>query len=749
MRANEIIIRAEQRPGEASFYNYNEIREYLDAELLAYRSKEYSLANFREAETDLRVLRAVKKKLYNKKKELETAYKMPIKEVIRQLDELIDMVKEPMNILDRFIKNHEKDIKEQRIYEYAEQKGTALGKYAEKVINSPAFFNPRWRNKTYYDSVWKRDVDIIFRNAISQIETILATGGEHKNALLAFYFEKLSMEGMGAFYETLTKGVEDEKTQIEGKPLYNEISGKPYTIDPETGEILYPDIEEEKESFPMGVGDLRKDVTESEQQIVSKTVQISGPEKQVKAYIDAADGYGVQIQELKQGGAFPKIILDDSKSIKGNRKQNVNRAGVSWTEEEDRQLRKEFERGDGISTIADVHERSKGAIQSRLAKLGLEENLSEMQKRERLKCLQYLMSKDEILTIINEEQERIIKDLNDGERGHINVIIEPDSVLVSSKKTEILPDDITPVKTVVPENERPSNQYCIFKKDKIEPESSPFYFFYNGESKVEIPIFPGMIVYNKRLEQGTVVSCDKRIEVLFVSGEGQSKEVGYNSLKEFEKDVTFSNKAEGGEGQNNRIPMFTRDEILDIIEHENLEVNRFVQQINEVLHHKSNLMITDEIVYYYLQEKGYMNTAGDALDFYSLVTKEGIRAGVYKAMKEKDGIRHYVPLLSDKIQRAFLSQLVDILRDVNPNMKVEILAFNKLNKAIDNEIKDNNWGPKKDSCNICKYYLNGTCGALKSETCEDYFPTPQSFKGEPGAYGDATRFRLGGYSYWY
>ena len=369
MRANEIIIRAEQRPGEASFHNYNEIKEYLDSELLAYRSKEYSLANFREAETDLRVLRAVRKKLYDKKKELETAYKMPINEVIGQLDELIRMVKEPMDILDRFIKSHEKEIKEQIIYEYAEQKGSALGKYAEKVINSPAFFNPRWRNKSYSERVWKQDVDKIIRDATGQIETILVTGGEHKNALLAFYFEKLSMEGLGAFYETLTKGVE-ERPQVKEESSYDDSSEEPYTVDPKTGEVFYSEpaegselttLEEEHGERPADSG----------AQIVSKLFRLTGTEEQLHSYIDTAVGFSVQVQELYDSDIILGASAGSSSGSKKRSSQRKGRAGAPWSDEEDEQLKKEFARGDKVSQIAQEHQRSYGAIQARLEKLGL------------------------------------------------------------------------------------------------------------------------------------------------------------------------------------------------------------------------------------------------------------------------------------------------------------------------------------------------------------------------------------------
>jgi ATP-dependent DNA helicase RecQ len=46
-------------------------------------------------------------------------------------------------------------------------------------------------------------------------------------------------------------------------------------------------------------------------------------------------------------------------------------AGAPWTEDEDRQLDEEYNSGMKISEIANIHDRTNGAIRSRLKKHGL------------------------------------------------------------------------------------------------------------------------------------------------------------------------------------------------------------------------------------------------------------------------------------------------------------------------------------------------------------------------------------------
>ncbi len=210
MDINEIVVRAEQTPGQVSFYNFKELKEYMDKGLSIYKTTSYSADNLEQAEQDLKDLKAIKKKLTDKKKELETAYSMPIEEVKKQLDELLDMVKEPMDIIDKVIKDNAKLVKEKEIMSYARQQAKALGEYADKVVGSGAFFNEKWLNATYKMKDWKSDIDKKIQDAADAFETIKSVGGKNKGALLGFYFDKLSLEGAEQFMEIVTADVNEE-----------------------------------------------------------------------------------------------------------------------------------------------------------------------------------------------------------------------------------------------------------------------------------------------------------------------------------------------------------------------------------------------------------------------------------------------------------------------------------------------------------------------------------------------------------
>ena len=64
------------------------------------------------AQKDLKELKTIKKKLTDAKKELEAGYNAPFFDVKQKLDELLEIVKAPMDYIDKCIKEKERIAKE-------------------------------------------------------------------------------------------------------------------------------------------------------------------------------------------------------------------------------------------------------------------------------------------------------------------------------------------------------------------------------------------------------------------------------------------------------------------------------------------------------------------------------------------------------------------------------------------------------------------------------------------------------------
>lgn len=222
MDEKSILVLADQQPGEISFHNYEELKAAIVSGVQRYKDTVYLPEQIADAKADIKNLKAVKKKISDKKKELEEAYSAPFQDVKAKLDELIGLIDEPLKMIDQFVKVEEAAAKQSQISAYAKSKATVLGEYAEKVLESPAFTNPKWNNATFTAKKWQDEIDEKIQNAAADIATIQASGNKHTGALMARYFETLSMDGTKEFlaamdYEsTDAVSVEDTSDQVLG-----------------------------------------------------------------------------------------------------------------------------------------------------------------------------------------------------------------------------------------------------------------------------------------------------------------------------------------------------------------------------------------------------------------------------------------------------------------------------------------------------------------------------------------------------
>lgn len=212
---NELVIQTSQIPGMVTFYNFEEAKATLQNNMAFYAGVVYDSVS--EAEEDKKTLSKIQRLLKDKKKEIEVSYSQPYEVVKKQLDELIEMVSEPLKIADKYIKANEKREKQERIYLYAENLAkTYLGQHAEQIINSPVFFKDKWLNKTCKDTQWKHDINELVNKALSDLNIISSYDYETSKILAARYYETLSLEGMDKFIEhsSILKNERESATAI-------------------------------------------------------------------------------------------------------------------------------------------------------------------------------------------------------------------------------------------------------------------------------------------------------------------------------------------------------------------------------------------------------------------------------------------------------------------------------------------------------------------------------------------------------
>ena len=215
LNEKDINILAEQEPGRVSFYNYGELKAALSSEMENYKNNIYSPEQMDIAETDLKTLKAVKKKIKDKEKELENSYSEPYKDVKIKLDELVSLIDEPIKLIDSFIKDLKKQKKLKNINDYAKEKAEQLGEFGHKVLESNSFFNSKWENITFKEKQCKEEIDKKIDDAANDINLIKNFGGEKTSVLLARYFETLSIEEVKEFAHAMDFQIDDNVEDID------------------------------------------------------------------------------------------------------------------------------------------------------------------------------------------------------------------------------------------------------------------------------------------------------------------------------------------------------------------------------------------------------------------------------------------------------------------------------------------------------------------------------------------------------
>ncbi|MBQ2377298.1 MAG: DUF1351 domain-containing protein [Clostridia bacterium] len=215
LNTKSLVILANQEPGIVEFHNYSELKAMLEKGLEYYNGFEYSIENIDVAIENRDELKKVKKLLEEKKKEIEAAYTAPYIDVEQKLAELIDMVKIPFKIADDFIKTAEKEVKRREIMTYAKNGASKLGESGDKILESPAFFNPKWLNATYRAKQWQDDIDTTLARAADDIPRIKAVAGDNAPALMAHYYETLSMDRAKQFIDSMQMSKGDQISDLE------------------------------------------------------------------------------------------------------------------------------------------------------------------------------------------------------------------------------------------------------------------------------------------------------------------------------------------------------------------------------------------------------------------------------------------------------------------------------------------------------------------------------------------------------
>ena len=213
MKDMELITR--QEPGLVEFYNFEDLKTILEAELVRYQNIAYSEDDLKEAMADQKKLKDLRKAIDDKRKEIKKIYMQPYEVVEAQTKELIALIDAPLKAIGTYLdsaKEAEKEQKRQEIRAFYDREATPLGELADALFASPSFWNPKWELKSTKAKMWQDEIRAKIAQAAADLSSLQSAGGEHTPALIAKYLECQDMEQVHQFRESLTAAKEISTT---------------------------------------------------------------------------------------------------------------------------------------------------------------------------------------------------------------------------------------------------------------------------------------------------------------------------------------------------------------------------------------------------------------------------------------------------------------------------------------------------------------------------------------------------------
>ena len=245
-----IDLRKDPITGKYSIANYTLLKKQTEAAVEQFKGKAYTDPDV--ASADRKVLEGYKDRFQDALDHM----KEPYAEAEKQLLALLKIVKDPLAVINKYEKQLREEARKRELLSIAEECGETLGEYKYFVINSPSFIEPEWLRSSFTSyNKRKEAIEEKINKAASDISTISKTGGENRKALLANYYETLSLSNVDRFIEALNNDTAEVKdVEIKGAVGYKviKIYGTKDKLDQvyHSLDILGVDFEEIEDGMP-------------------------------------------------------------------------------------------------------------------------------------------------------------------------------------------------------------------------------------------------------------------------------------------------------------------------------------------------------------------------------------------------------------------------------------------------------------------------------------------------------------------
>ena len=202
MKKTKMLV--SRKPGKINIDNFDELKAYITETAAQYSAVE----NGQKAAYNKKMLIKLKSELEAGLKEAVNVYSAPLEHAKFLLIQLSTIIDTRIAAIDEYLQNNTKSSKKKlasSIHAFFHANCSALGDYAESIIESPAFIEEKWLEPKSLTMGTKHAILEKISLAAKDISSIETTTSTLAPVLLARYFETLSINDVLHFREAIVK----------------------------------------------------------------------------------------------------------------------------------------------------------------------------------------------------------------------------------------------------------------------------------------------------------------------------------------------------------------------------------------------------------------------------------------------------------------------------------------------------------------------------------------------------------------